>query len=441
MLKEFKIKNFLSFKDELKFSMNPSKGTRLSNHIINSKNNKILKNTVIFGANASGKTNFVKALAFVKDLILRGFNNSKIEKKYFRLLDSNYFDLAEFYLEFISDNINYRYFFSYSYADRIIYDEILDVKYKKEYVNIFTRNYIDSKIVIKSDFDFKNDDDKSRFNIYSTDFQNSEDEKMKKTFFIADTAKRCPVNSDYFKNYINVIRWFLNVIIIFPDTKFGNISQLIESEHQDEFLNITRSFDLNICKIKNEELNFEELFKNMEQNEASEMKNEILNDLEQHQIMVKINNTIATINKDDTGNITVKKMKLAHSDDNHLFDLFEESDGTQRLFDLIPLFFHIKNNRVVLIDEIDRSLHTKVVKKFLDLFFEKNENFQSQLIFTSHDVNLLDLDIFRQDEIKFMNRNKEGASYLTSLNDYNVRFDKKLLKEYLMGEYGGIPKF
>ena len=102
---------------------------------------------------------------------------------------------------------------------------------------------------------------------------------MKKTFFIADTAKRCPVNSDYFKNYINVIRWFLNVIIIFPDTKFGNISQLIESEHQDEFLNITRSFDLNICKIKNEELNFEELFKNMEQNEASEMKNEILNDL------------------------------------------------------------------------------------------------------------------------------------------------------------------
>ena len=265
-------------------------------------------------------------------------------------------------------------------------------------------------------------------------------EKMKKTFFIADTAKRCPVNSDYFKNYINVIRWFLNVIIIFPDTKFGNISQLIESEHQDEFLNITRSFDLNICNIKNEELSFEELFKNMEQNEASEMKNEILNDLEQHQIMVKINNTIATINKDETGNITVKKMKLAHSDDNHLFDLFEESDGTQRLFDLIPLFFHIKNNRVVLIDEIDRSLHTKVVKKFLDLFFEKNENFQSQLIFTSHDVNLLDLDIFRQDEIKFMNRDKEGASYLTSLNDYNVRFDKKLLKEYLMGEYGGIPK-
>ena len=152
MLKEFKIKNFLPFKDELKFSMNPSKGTRLSNHIINSKNNKILKNTVIFGANASGKTNFVKALAFVKDLILRGFNNSKIEKKYFRLLDSNYFDLAEFYLEFISENINYRYSFSYSYADRIIYDEILDVKYKKEYVNIFTRNYLDSKIIIKSDY-------------------------------------------------------------------------------------------------------------------------------------------------------------------------------------------------------------------------------------------------------------------------------------------------
>ena len=96
---------------------------------------------------------------------------------------------------------------------------------------------------------------------------------------------------------------------------------------------------------------------------------------------------------------------------------------------------------MILIDEIDRSLHTNLTRKFLELFYTIVENRDCQLIATTHDSNLLDLDLLRQDEIWFIERQLDHSSKVFSLNKFKERFDKKIDKEYLIGRYGAIPIF
>ncbi len=99
------------------------------------------------------------------------------------------------------------------------------------------------------------------------------------------------------------------------------------------------------------------------------------------------------------------------------------------------------NNRVIFIDEIDRSLHTNLTRKFLELFYKLTEDDTSQIIATTHDSNLLDLDLVRQDEIWFVKRGGDHSSNLYSLNRYKERYDKKIDKEYLLGRYDAVPVF
>ena len=124
-----------------------------------------------------------------------------------------------------------------------------------------------------------------------------------------------------------------------------------------------------------------------------------------------------------------------------MFDYNDESDGTKRLFDLIPLFYQKQMVSMILIDEIDRSLHTNLIRKFLELFYELNGKSDCQLIATTHDSNLLDLELLRQDEIWFVERQNNHSSKVFSLNRFKERFDKKIDKEYLLGRYGAIPIF
>lgn len=132
---------------------------------------------------------------------------------------------------------------------------------------------------------------------------------------------------------------------------------------------------------------------------------------------------------------------LDHGNPEDPFDLMDESDGTRRLFDFVPLLYDPGCSRVILIDEIDRSLHTALVRKFFELFFEKTDSNNSQIIATTHDINIMDLDLFRQDEIWFVERQRDHSSSLYSLNKYKARFDKKVSNDYLLGRYGAIPQF
>ena len=123
------------------------------------------------------------------------------------------------------------------------------------------------------------------------------------------------------------------------------------------------------------------------------------------------------------------------------FDIDEESDGTQRLLDLLPMLYSIRENRnaIYFVDEIDRSLHTKLSQFLLSEFVNCCENTNNQIIFTAHDVNLINTDSFRQEEIWFIEKNRLGESRLRPLSDFDLKEGQDALKAYLNGRFGAIP--
>lgn len=123
-------------------------------------------------------------------------------------------------------------------------------------------------------------------------------------------------------------------------------------------------------------------------------------------------------------------------------DLDEESDGTKRLLDLLPILFLISQNnkQIFFIDEIDRSLHTKLSKYLLNKFISNCTDTCNQMIFTAHDVNLINLNDLRQDEIWFVEKNNSGESRLRPFSDFNIEAGQDTLKAYLNGRFGAIPR-
>ncbi len=145
--------------------------------------------------------------------------------------------------------------------------------------------------------------------------------------------------------------------------------------------------------------------------------------------------------------IKAKKLQTIHNiiddDDKEYFSLGDESDGTQRIFDYIPLILDlIQGEKVFVIDEMERSLHPTLMRKLIELFFKYSNNISTQLIFTTHESTLMDQDLLRRDEIWLIDKNKEGVSSLKRLDEkFNLRFDKELERSYLKGLFGASPDF
>ncbi len=149
------------------------------------------------------------------------------------------------------------------------------------------------------------------------------------------------------------------------------------------------------------------------------------------------------VSKDEHQELVVFKLMLKHrmldSDNEALFDVEEESDGTVRLMDLIPiLLLGGQENRVFVIDELDRSLHPNLCYRLIEKFLSQS-NPNSQVIVTTHETNLLDLELLRRDEIWFIEKDEHGASHAYSLEEFAPRYDKDIQKGYLSGRFGAIP--
>jgi len=121
------------------------------------------------------------------------------------------------------------------------------------------------------------------------------------------------------------------------------------------------------------------------------------------------------------------------------FTSAEESDGTLRLMDYLPALFKVINtSEVYLVDEIERSIHPVLIKELIKKFSHDNST-KGQLIFTTHESNLLDQDIFRPDEIWFAEKKKEGSTELYPLSEFKEHHTIDIRKGYLNGRYGAIP--
>lgn len=445
MLIRFTVENFLSFKDREVFSLIPGRGTLKSHHKSKSiKGTSALKTAVVYGANASGKSNLIKAIEFGKELILKGnkaeqpikYSSFKLDKK---LLNQN----SRIEYEIQHKNKNYAYGFVFN-SKEIIEEWLYEISKKSE-KEIFTRDINRSK----------------EFNL---DTILSKNKKIEEKQFLEFTAKGTQKNQLFLSeirtrkvkenvsnidDLINVIDWFQNALtVIYPNSKnVGKKFELLEDTDLNKvFTEMLGYFDTGIDGIVFKEVDIEKI----------DIPSEILKDIENDLLgdkSEKTNAFISNIQDDKYYVISILKdrtlraqlLKTKHKINGggyELFDLRDESDGTRRIMDLIPLIIDFfKGDNVFVIDEMERSLHPNLIYDLFDFFLSKCKNVNSQFIVASHESTLLTQKLLRKDEIWFVVKDKMGASRLHSLEDYSIRFDKEVRRDYLLGRYKGVPKF
>lgn len=447
MLIGFSMSNFKSFDHQQSISLQASRISRHKDHIAEIAEKKILKSGLIFGANAGGKSNLIEAVAFSRSIILHGLNRTDTNKKYFRIKQEANKEPGVFEYRIIANNTEYSYGFAFSYITKEFLSEWL-IKISGDKETVLYERGIDENghSTATSDIFENNDDNKegvSRLRVYLEDFGESISDALKKKTILSDIALRNSIKTGFFKDISDVFKWFEDLIVIFPESEFGDLNGIMNvNQIKDYFTKILRLFDTGIESIDGKflELDLDKLFSEIPREQAEKLKIDIANKTNNNQIItMNFNDQMFVIRQNENGEIVYRKMMLNHGNPDDLFEYSDESDGTQRLFDLIPIYLAEKQNRVILIDEIDRSLHTILTRKFWELYFALSKGNRSQLIATTHDSNLLDLELFRQDEIWFVERKKDHSSIIYSLNKFKERFDKKIEKEYLIGRYGAIP--
>ncbi len=442
MLIRFTIENFLSFGERTELSMIPGMIRSHPDQKISLSNRRdidILKLGIIYGANASGKTNLIKALTFMKEIVTVGIAPGKnipfIPNK---LCPVKKIKPSRFEIEFRKNNNSYAYGFEIT-EEKIIEEWLFKIDKKKDDA-VFER-----KLISEDQYEFtfnknlfisKKESDFLDFIALGT---------RKNQLFLYECIDHEVAGKIYnSKPLIDSISWFRdNLVLIFPDSKFTGLHFELESneEFSESLCKYLNYFDTGIDKVELEEVEFDEI-----RTFPDNVKNEIARDIKpgsKYLITDSQNNTYS-FSKINNGLISVRKVTVKHqireTGEYVYFNLNQESDGTRRLIDLLPAIIDIsKSEKVFIIDELDRSLHPALSKKFVELFITNALGRESQLVVTTHESGLLDLEKFRKDSIMFIEKDKDNQSVIYSLNDFNIRFDKRIRNDYLHGRFGAVP--
>lgn len=438
MLIRFSSENFKSFakRQTLNLVAN-SKLCEHSDRLLNvNEKLKLLRNAVIYGANASGKSNFITAIDYSKYTAIKGIS-ADVQKFNCRLSEESIKKDILFEYEFSKGKNIYRYAFKINANENLITYECLDILNERKYENIFERdrkrNVIKGKYLDKLEID-----ERVRFDIYIEDFANSAESNITFLSYI-NNSKTIKENSILFV-FNEVFDWFENDL----NTSFfrdENISEF-RTEKLDELNNILSSFDTGITELIIENVDLEDLPNSI----LKDVKDRIIPLIRKEEllksIVIKGRNNRAFYEISMEENIPkIQTIKFKHGKCESLFDLMEESDGTKRLIELLEILLSANDNSVFIIDELERSLHPMLTIRFLELFNELFKEKNVQLIFTSHESQIMNLDLFRRDEVWFVERNRDNISSLYSLDKFKERNDKKISKAYLEGRYGALPIF
>lgn len=430
MLIRFSVENFLSFKDEIELSMIPGKVRSHKHHVISdgkSRGIKALKAAVLYGANASGKSNLIKAMDFARNLIVTGRRPRElILVRPFKFDTDSQNKPSRFEFEFKSGTT----FFNYGFvadAEKIREEWLYEISPEKQ---IFERETTaEGETVVKfGTIKYANADDREflRFTGRGT---------RPNQLFLTESIER---GLHYFEAAYN---WFNEILVIlFPHSRpIGLEAELTDKTFNQSFQTLLDVFDTGISGIELVEISSDEEIPKSVRTIRDQFQERTDEDA-----IVRGPDGRYLLHRNEGNEIKVSKFMTTHQvkgeDRPVLFEVNEESDGTQRLFDLIPALLELrKNERVIVIDELDRSLHPHLSSKILELFLNSTTGHQSQLIVTTHESRLLDFDLLRRDEIWFLEKDSEGRSSLYSLEEFSIRDDMDIRKGYLLGRFGGIP--
>ncbi|SFD79458.1 ATPase/GTPase, AAA15 family [Chitinophaga sp. CF118] len=422
MFVQLSIANFLSFKEEITFSMVSSslKDKKIEEEDVifqpfESVRFNLLRSAVIYGANASGKSNFCKALKFMRWFVLNSSTSTQVGEPIdilnFKLSSETEHTPSYFEIIFIKNDFQYRYGFEAD-TKRVVTEWLFQkkLKTKSKELEIFYRHEnepisLHSKFKIGHDLVIKN--------------------------MIRPNALLLSVAAQFNDQIANeIFEWFRDFKVLSGLTDENYLSytmNLLQNEsYRQRIIDFTKYADLGIDDL---------------QINATETADEYAEEgwmlfeppARKPTIGKEINSLISIHQKFDVNSVEIEPVQFHFNKD--------ESHGTIKYFGLAgPILDTLDNGKVLAIDELDSKLHPLLTEKIISLFNSPVTNPKNaQLIFTTHDTNLLSTNQFRRDQIWFTQKNRYGASDLYALSTYKVRNDASFEKDYLQGRYGAIP--
>jgi AAA15 family ATPase/GTPase len=399
MLIEFSVGNYRSFKDVVTFSMlaapiqHPDENIDRNNVFAANKEIDLLRSAAIYGANASGKSNLIRALSFMRDFVI----DSAIGRRVKEPIDTEVYRLSRdmdgqpscFQIVFLIGSTRYRYGFE---VDRhSVTSEWLYQTLRTKETELFYR-------------------EKNKFTV-STKFDDARS-------LVKNTRSNALLLSvvAQFNGKISrgVLDWFENISKIVNRDDEENyatmsIDALIENNRTEDIITLVKGLDLGIENIKIVEIPIPEL----QGFSKSEIK------------------TTHWKYDDNDGRVAIEDFDLEA----------EESAGTQKLFYISKLLIDLLDEGgLLIVDELDARLHPLITCAIVKLFNSSKTNpHNAQLIFTTHDTNLLSCGLFRKDQIWFTEKNRYGATDLYSLVEYQIPDDAPFEQDYIAGRYGAVP--
>ena len=443
MLLRLTVGNFRSFDAETEMPMvSSSKIRMMPDHVIHSNDVKLLKHAAVYGANASGKTNLIDCFRFIQQVLSSGLA-LRTTNFYCRNNPANKDRKSLFELQFSIGKRFFAYGFTALLSKRRIVEEWLYELSPKSQMRLLERRAEEGK----PETDLKLvGGARTRFDTYADDFAENET-----GLFLTELnrSKRFEKDSPL-RVFKDVFKWITTqIMVIGPDQpvmmdRFQDY--LFDESVKRLFEQILGSFDTGVSGIELQELSKDELADLV----PRPVLESIADDIEQRISEERINNLavsirgqsfLAIIRLRSNEDMSAMAVRLRHTSSRSLFDFAEESDGTRRLFDLIILLLAVGDDNVFIIDELERSLHPMLVKQLLEMFMGLNAKHSAQLIFSTHEASIMSQELFRRDEIWFVDRGTHGDSRLYSLDRFKERFDKDISKAYLEGRYGAVPVF
>lgn len=418
MLIQFSVQNYKTFKEQNTISLVASYDKELSHNKFSTKFDvEVLKSAVIYGANASGKTKFVEALAFMKYFVLNSAiytqKGDSIPIEPFQLNTESIHEPSRFEIIFSYKEVLYRYGYEVSRSE--VVSEWLYYKPNVREVELFFR-------------------DRQTFTTHKNYFKQGKiliDKKMVRNNALLISAA-AQFND---KISIQVIEWFRNLKVLegLESRKYqGETMSMINGDAKKTVLKALEAADLGIEDLKLVEMGLEEL--------PESVKNEITTQMNKdREGKFKIFSDVSTVRKVyDKNKKEVSITNLSMESD--------ESAGTQKYFALIgPILEALKNGNTLVIDELDSNLHPILMCNIISLFNSEvtNRN-NAQLIFNTHDTSLIssERNLFRRDQIWFVQKDLFGEAKLYSLADFKtdtVRKEDDFEFKYLLGKFGGVP--
>jgi len=399
--------------------------------------NKALPVAAIYGANGAGKSNVVKALVFLKSLILIGTEPERpISRRPFLLDSESPAKPTELTIQFIEGG--QVYVFGCKVSDKVVNAEWLSLLRDGKEIPIYERATNDKEeVMIEAGAVLKDDS----WGDHTKALALTKVGVLPNQLFLNGIRKNLR-RRDQGPIIAAVLRWFTHRLIIVPAS--ATFSELAQWVAQDETFtafagDFLRKVATGVDRLRVDSTEIEESV-------LDTPIKQLISDL-------PLGNTITVPAQDGAELIVEKgegtKVRLLTIESEHIasdgtrvsLPFSEESDGTQRLTHLLPALHAICHaQRLLLVDEIDRSLHPLLAKGFVRAFLEAAAGRGSQLIFTTHEIAFLDLDLLRRDEIWFADKTRSGgATELYSLSDYRVRTDLRIDKAYLQGRFEAVP--